>query len=86
MACANSPAQVTASLAPEPSHAPLASWPAVQVVQSVQHVAALLPVVLAPLLNVFPLQVKTLQACWAVQTCANAARPHSTRDLTMTTN
>jgi hypothetical protein len=29
-------------------------WPVVQIVQAVQHVAASLPVVLAPLLNVFP--------------------------------
>ena len=37
------------------------SWPVVQIVQAVQHVAASLPVVLAPLLNVFPLHVKESQ-------------------------
>ena len=40
-----------------PSHAPLVSWPVVQIVQAVQHVASSLPVVPAPLLNVFPLHV-----------------------------
>ena len=44
-----------------PSHAPLVVWPVVQIVQAVQHVAASLPVVLAPLLNVFPLHVKESQ-------------------------
>ena len=75
MACANSPAQVTASLAPEPSHAPLASWPAVQVVQSVQHAAASLPGVLAPLLNVFPLQVKASHVATQVASASVVVLP-----------
>ena len=55
------------------------SCPVLQVIaQSVQHALASLPVVLAPLLNVFPLQVKVLQD-WAV---AKEARDDSRNSAT----
>ena len=48
------------------------SWPVVQVIaQSVQHAPASLPVVLAPLLNVSPPQVKPSQVFSTQVACAS---------------
>ena len=50
------------------------SWPAVHViVQSAQQAPASLPVVLAPLLNVFPLHVKESQVFATQVACSSAA-------------